>query len=353
MMIISNLGRSFISKSSMSISIERSTGGYSAIDLFKFFASILVVAIHTHPFYNNQTADYIFTCICRIAVPFFFVFSSFIFYKRDNPNIKKYVVRLLKMYAFWFIVELPFIYERFFVDGQYGFIVNLCLFVKNLFLQNTFYASWYLTALGEGMLIVHWLHGKRKDSVLFVLSIVCVIFSLMGSTYSPFIYQLDCWKYWKYLFFIFTPSNSFIIAIPYCYIGMKLAENYSRLIQVRSNLCLVALLCMWSAEIYASMSFKNFEMNTDSMVTLFALAPILVLFLTCISVSMKANVQKFIRNSSILIYLIHGLVAHILVSYFSYSAGISLFLVTLVLSITLSLSIIVLSKYVKLLRIAY
>ena len=158
-------------------------GGYSAIDLFKFFAAILVVAIHTHPFHDNQVADYVFTCFCRVAVPFFFVFSSFIFYKKDNPDIKRYMVRLLKMYSFWFVVELPFIYERFFINSDHDFILNLGLFIKNLLLQNTFYASWYLTALGEGMLIVYWLERKKKENLLFALSCICAVFALFGSTY--------------------------------------------------------------------------------------------------------------------------------------------------------------------------
>ena len=44
---------------------------YNSIDVFKFLAAIMVVAIHTNPFYHYPILNFIITSLCRIAVPFF------------------------------------------------------------------------------------------------------------------------------------------------------------------------------------------------------------------------------------------------------------------------------------------
>ena len=44
---------------------------YNSIDFAKFFAAILVVAIHSRPFVSNEMVDYFFTSFLRTAVPNF------------------------------------------------------------------------------------------------------------------------------------------------------------------------------------------------------------------------------------------------------------------------------------------
>ena len=83
---------------------------YTSIDLFKFIAAALVVCIHTRPFYAYPTLDLFWTrVICQIAVPFFFCFSSYIFFKRGK-SIRDYIKRMLSLYLVWFIIEIPFVY---------------------------------------------------------------------------------------------------------------------------------------------------------------------------------------------------------------------------------------------------
>ena len=125
---------------------------FSSVDLFKLIAAILVVCIHTHPLCNYEEADYFLTCFCRIAVPFFFCFSSFIFYYKKSHSILSYVKRMLKLYCVWFIVELPFIYFRFFYDQPIS--IASIKFIRGLLIHNTFYASWFITASWQAMVIV-------------------------------------------------------------------------------------------------------------------------------------------------------------------------------------------------------
>ncbi len=90
----------------------------ASVDLFKLIAAIMVVAMHSHAFIQNANLDYWLTCLCRIGVPFFFVVGSYFYFKSNKP-ISKYIKRLLILYIAWFIIEIPLIYEQFFVGVSF------------------------------------------------------------------------------------------------------------------------------------------------------------------------------------------------------------------------------------------
>ena len=84
---------------------------FKVLDVAKFLACLLIVARHAHPLGNSgMGAD----CIQMLtnAVPFFFVASSFLFWFKKG-SFKKYVKRLTQLYAVWFVIELPLVYQRF------------------------------------------------------------------------------------------------------------------------------------------------------------------------------------------------------------------------------------------------
>ena len=82
---------------------------YSGIDLFKIFAAILVVFIHSNIAKNEEFSNVIVLCFSGIAVPFFFMGSGFFFYKKlsnvkdERSFIISYEKKLLFLYFFWLI----------------------------------------------------------------------------------------------------------------------------------------------------------------------------------------------------------------------------------------------------------
>ena len=57
---------------------------YTAIDIAKYISALLVVYIHTFPL-ADISADLnmiVLQAVCRIAVPFFFTVSAFLFFRR-------------------------------------------------------------------------------------------------------------------------------------------------------------------------------------------------------------------------------------------------------------------------------
>ena len=64
------------------INVERKT--YYALDVAKFISAFLVVCIHTGPLLDvDATGNFILVQIlARLAVPFFFVASGFLFFRK-------------------------------------------------------------------------------------------------------------------------------------------------------------------------------------------------------------------------------------------------------------------------------
>ena len=58
----------------------QSQHNYGGLDLFRIFAALMVIAIHTSPLASfHDSADFFLTRIlARIAVPFFFMVTGFI-----------------------------------------------------------------------------------------------------------------------------------------------------------------------------------------------------------------------------------------------------------------------------------
>lgn len=79
---------------------------YSGIDLFKIFAAILVVFIHSNIAKNEEFSNVIVLCFSGIAVPFFFMVSGFF-------SIKNYQMSKMKE-ALLFLMRKNYCFCTFF-----------------------------------------------------------------------------------------------------------------------------------------------------------------------------------------------------------------------------------------------
>lgn len=70
---------------------------YAAIDIAKYVSALLVVCIHTYPFYEiSETFNTFFMqTICRIAVPFFFTTSGF----SSSVNMEMILKKIQRIFA--------------------------------------------------------------------------------------------------------------------------------------------------------------------------------------------------------------------------------------------------------------
>lgn len=305
---------------------------YTSVDLFKFFAAALIVCIHTRPFFAYPTLDLYWTrVICQVAVPFFFCFSSYIFFKRGK-SVKAYIKRMLSLYLVWFIIEIPFIYLRFF--HHQPILPATKTFIVELLFHNTFFASWFITASWQAMLLV-WLLVKRSETVTYItgLAFFGLFIYMVGGGKLPFLN--DVFK-----------LPSFVQAVPYVTLGCFMAKHEGRTMKNKTGLLLFLLFL-----IIAFLEVRFFLPSAT--IGILPLTFILVSLLIHNNYVENTPFVSFCRKSSILIYLLHGIVKQILVILFGIGYGIPMFLITWLLSVMGACLIIHLGSRVKILRILY
>lgn len=95
-------------------SIEKNNN-YDMMDIFRLFFALCVVGLHVPLFDKNSSLNSVVSVVIfDMAVPFFFIVSSFLFFTKcqeaSKPSLylKKYEKRLLKLYVSWSLIYLPF-----------------------------------------------------------------------------------------------------------------------------------------------------------------------------------------------------------------------------------------------------
>ncbi|MDY3851641.1 MAG: acyltransferase family protein [Prevotella sp.] len=214
--------------------MERKT--YNSLDLMKIIASILVVAIHAEPL-NGLSKDIVIDVFARVAVPFFFITSSFFFFKgyHDKQALLRYIRRLALLYMFWFVVTLPITVLNSFIEPDTSFAHNLLRFIRGFFLGSTFRGSWFLMALMECISFIWLLSRRLHTPTLLFIGICMYTISVLFSSYCfflPWELQQLAEAYLQNLGHI---DLSFISAFLPCTIGKWLAENLQRVTAISKS----------------------------------------------------------------------------------------------------------------------
>ena len=201
----------------------------NSFDLLKLILSFFVVAIHVNPF--GSELWYLRYPITRIAVPLFFMMSSYFFFKKiKTQKIKEqikslmlFVKRNLVLYISWFIVLFPVTYDyyKYYNLSNAEMIDNI---VMRFFYSSTFKSSWYLMGLVIGIVIIYGLTKLTNNKVGFVLGLVCYLFCAMISNYSVFFDNLKVVQDIKELY-PFTMYYGFPVGLLFVNMGKILAEK--------------------------------------------------------------------------------------------------------------------------------
>ena len=169
-----------------------------AIDALKLLMSIAVVAMHAEVFIGSYWLLILYPWV-RMCVPLFFMISAYFFFRKhpDGEGVVGFVGRIVRLYVFWFVVTLPFtlIYRKHIWWQDDGCLNCIGRFIRSIFLGGTFGASWYLTALAIGVVLVSWLSRKFSEKTVWS---VC-LFGFLACAFTS--------NYWTLL-----PHDSPIVA---------------------------------------------------------------------------------------------------------------------------------------------
>ncbi|CAH8770348.1 serine racemase VanT catalytic subunit [Paenibacillus dendritiformis] len=165
------------------------------LDRFKIVAALLVIAIHTGPLMSYSSyADFMLTGIAaRVAVPFFFIASGFLFFRkltgeasRDRALLHRFMLRIGLLYAVSIVLYLP-------LNGYAGYFAeefNLLSLLRDLVFNGTFYHLWYLPALILGTYITYFLYRTLPLQGMLAAAGLLYIAGLLGDSYYGVTEQL-------------------------------------------------------------------------------------------------------------------------------------------------------------------
>lgn len=215
---------------------------YKSIDLAKFVCALLIIILHTAPFasYSKVLTVGFRNIITVIAVPFFFVASGFIAFKKidaqesDNKAkyVKKYLMRLVIMYLIWSAIYFTFVVIKWTRAEDFS-VLYVLEYVKDFFFEGSYQTIWFLPALFAATLIVYLLRKKLPYKTIFIISAVIYLFTLGGSSYYGLVCKVPFVKaiYDVYYSFFDSIKNGVCFGMIFVSMGAMLAEGEQKIVE--------------------------------------------------------------------------------------------------------------------------
>lgn len=276
------------------------------LDLTKYILSFMIVAVH-----SGLLPNILYPWL-RLAVPLFFIISSYILFCKFNAAeeeskkscIINYVKRNLQLYLFWFIVLLPitvYIRRAWFRNGVIGFI----RYIPNILFSSTFAASWFIIGAVWAAVILYLTRKINPKILLTVFSFLYLICCLRSS-YS---YLLESnkilWRIINWYEAIFSdPVFSFPVATFWMFIGKLFADSREKSISKRFLLIFLAVSsgCLWIE--WRAVIYLGGLNNNDCYLMLPAVSVCIFALIKDIQIEL-AN-SKILRTISTVTYPLHA-----------------------------------------------
>ncbi len=279
-------------------------------DLVKFALAILVLAIH-----STLWPEVLYPWL-RIAVPLFFMISSYFLFsklsearpEKHKKILKSFVFRNLKLYLLWFLLLLPFtLYLRREAWFSLSPLENVWIIFRSALFDSTFVASWFITATVLGTLLVYALCKLLKNNcAVFLLTLAAFVFVTLSSSWHTVLADTALLRGIDgYLNVFGSLANSYPAALFWVFFGKIFAEKKevslpTPLLSMFAVVGAVALFAEWKW-----IASLDGGINYDSY---FSLAPL------CLS--LFALLQKvkpicwapsvYFKRASTVLYVLHG-----------------------------------------------
>lgn len=227
---------------------------YNGLDLGKFLMAILVVAIHTGPLINckNEMVLRIYSNINSLAVPFFFITTSWLFFvKRTDiysdecmKALRKRIYHFIRIYVIWELIYFPCVLFGGYFQNGHATVYNVAdYFRKFIFVGSNYYSNqfWFLLSMIYMLIICYiFLKWKLPIKKIWILSIFLYV---IGFTINYFISikpdsEIGGWLFIRYFTSLCNESTVFPYFI-YIVIGMIMAKQGIEFSKKRIVFCIL------------------------------------------------------------------------------------------------------------------
>ena len=275
------------------------SGGY---DFLKFVMACLIVAIHSQAFYGHFSSIYL-RPITGIAVPVFFILSSFFYFKRIHEgsdiysSLKHYLQRIGTLYLFWLVVNLPVVYHQHHYFSE-NFLEDIARLVKDVLFRATFSGSWFFSASVLAICVFSFFYRiKVLQAVIFCLSVIVFLYinciELVPNSYHG-LYD------WWVVNVRDEVRLTVLEALPWVGLGMVLSTKKIVNLKISKIVLFVLLVIFLFFLLYTHSNNYIFYYALSK----FLLAIVLVLLASNLKIECN-NTSKHCRKLSTLFYMIH------------------------------------------------
>lgn len=285
---------------------------YNMIDVMRLVMAFVVIMLHK-PFIppSNPFPKFIVeNIIGSTAVPFFFMVSSFLFFKKigkgndDRKVFLNYEKRLLILYTAWTIIYIPSNLIKYYGVDFNGmtfklFVSALFQIVRNFFLSTSFVHLWYVNTLIVALAAVYFMRKRLSRKLTLIISLIFFgVSNLMPIlyTYLPFIEKI--WTAVPVIILNVCQKGLLCVAIGMFMSDFRECNKRSEILFV-----IVGFVAMvgFSAFTYEK---RNTLVETVSLLLIFICSA--SIFLLCRDIKLKNSRRyKIIRSYSSIIYFSH------------------------------------------------
>lgn len=263
---------------------------------------------------SNSTYEwYVLHIFFRIAVPFFFIASGFLYgknYINNKQNLKgitkNQIKRLIIPFVFWMLISLPYIILTTKSDSTLDLVIEI---IKKVI----FYpwgALWFILALIVSIIIEYWVLKKGKLKIAICIGVILYIICLLGNSYyfllegTPFQRIMDLYRT-----FCITTRNGIFEAFPIFTLGVYIATKEKNIEKISKNKIIICYIIALLIEIFEVTYIRTKEYRDDHSLffTTIVIASLLLIF--CIKfkrVRIKKLDTKILRNLSTSLYFMHS-----------------------------------------------
>ncbi|MBQ0164440.1 MAG: acyltransferase [Bacteroidales bacterium] len=279
--------------------------GGGKYDILKITLAVLIVALHTRPLSND------FQPILRLAVPIFFIMTSFFFYNKvkdlgkeeTNAALGKFVCRNLLLYLFWFIVLIPVtLYRHNWFDS--GIVMGLARMIRSFLFGSTFAASWFITSSVIAVTLTTFISRRCKNVWLLILSLLAYLFCSLDANYHHLICaapQIEK-AFGLYHLALGVPYISFPSALVWIVMGKIIAEHQVKIsARFRYTALLIAFALLF-VEHYIGYQ-KGWILDDDCYLFLLIVCPLIFIVISQYTVHPRHDM--LMRKMSTMIYCSH------------------------------------------------
>lgn len=293
----------------------RQRQAYTGIDIFRWAAAFLIVAIHTSPLASfSETGDFILTrVIARVAVPFFLMTSGFFLLGggrretgrlsaggRGEEKLWRFLKKTAVIYGTAILLYLPLnIYNGYFSGG--GLPGKI---LKDLLFDGTMYHLWYLPASMLGAVIAWYARKRMGYPGALLLTAALYIIGCFGDSYYGLTERISWLRGCYGLLFQVSDytRNGIFYAPVFLILGGMTAERAARH-SFSERQCLTAFLASFGLMLAEAMTLRHFHLQRHDSMYLFLLPTAFFLFGWLLT--FRGRRMVFLRDSAMLIYILH------------------------------------------------